>query len=129
MNDYKIEDVNDLIENKVVHCLMYSITWNIQKKISDEFLPIIRTTISQFIQTNNLKLYKIKVDKDQVFMIVQLDPDTIPEQAVKTMQNLTETTLKEKFPEIEEPSIWGDDLWMETTDKYSMKDYKNDRTS
>jgi REP element-mobilizing transposase RayT len=120
MTDYKIPDVEDLVEGEIVHCMMYLISWPAKRSLPDKFLPLIHTTIVQFAEANNWIMHRLNIYNDQVCMVIQLDLETNPEKVISKIKKLTTKAIHEESKETKNETIWEDYFWLETTDQYSL---------
>ena len=131
MNDNKPECMEEAMEainkGEVFHSLMFCISWNTKKMLPDKYLAIIHITIMQFSQANNWQLHKLKINHDQVLMIIQIGLETSVNDMIAKIKNVTDAALKREFKDIIDDSIWGDNLWIESTDKQTLNNFDNQK--
>jgi len=129
-NDWKPPYIDEIMEalerGETIHRIICDISWNPIMELPEKYLPIVRTTLNQFTEVNNLTMYMLRVDKDQIFICLQLDPNTALDDTIKQMQKTTESALKSQFKNIDNEPIWREDYWVESTDSHTLNERKCD---
>jgi len=105
--------IND-IENPVIHRLIYHITWDMQKELPKEWLPVISESLSDIAGTKRWMLHDLKVDQHMVAMTLQTDPTISIERVVRSFQRVVTKILIQEFALPRNTRVWGEVLEIKT---------------